>query len=269
MKALRLGSTGSAVRALQKRLKTLGFNPGQIDGRFGTATEAAVLAFQRSEGLLADGIVGPQTARALGLSSRIEVRPVIPHVTVQVVSRMFPATPLDNIKRHLPPVLRALSEAELTGKRLILVALGTIRAETSAFVPVSEAESRFNTSPGGHPFDLYDYRKDLGNQGPPDGERFRGRGFVQLTGRYNYAKFGAALGLGDDLVENPERANDPDIAARLLAAFLKSRQAALEAAVLEGDLRAARRLVNGGTHGLEQFVEAYRIGDSLLPDELG
>ncbi|MDW8354565.1 MAG: peptidoglycan-binding protein [Bryobacterales bacterium] len=269
MKALRLGSTGGAVRTLQQRLKTLGFNPGRIDGRFGPATEAAVLAFQRSEGLLADGVVGPRTARALGLAFRIELRPVLPHVTVEVVSRMFPATPLDNIKRHLPVVLAALEDAELTGKRFILAALSTIRAESAAFVPVSESPSRFNTSPGGHPFDLYDYRKDLGNQGPPDGERYRGRGFVQLTGRYNYARFGAAVGLGQGLLENPELANEPDIAARLLAAFLKSRQAALEEALFEGDLRAARRLVNGASHGLEQFAEAYRIGDALLPDELG
>ncbi|MCL6508730.1 MAG: peptidoglycan-binding protein [Bryobacteraceae bacterium] len=268
MKALRVGSAGAAVRQLQRRLKALGFNPGNIDGRFGPATEAAVLAFQRSEGLPADGVVGPRTAAALKLGVTVEYRPVIPHVTVGLVSRMFPATPLDNIKRHLPPVLTALSEAELTGKRMVLAALSTIRAETAAFVPVSENQSRFNTSPGGHPFDLYDYRKDLGNQGPPDGERYRGRGFVQLTGRYNYATFGAAVGLGDELLSNPELANEPEIAARLLAAFLKAREIPLEQALLEGDLRAARRLVNGATHGLEEFVAAYRIGDSLLPDEL-
>ena len=66
---------------------------------------------------------------------------------------------------------------------MILMALATICAETGSFLPISEGQSHFNTSPGGHPFDLYDSRADLGNLGPPDGERFKGRGFIQLTGR--------------------------------------------------------------------------------------
>ena len=44
----------------------------------------------------------------------------------------------------------------------------------------------------GAPFALYDDR--LGNQ-PGDGARFKGRGFVQLTGRYNYAKYGPVVGV--------------------------------------------------------------------------
>jgi len=64
-------------------------------------------------------------------------------------------------------------------------------------LPISEFKSKFNTSPNGHPFDLYDNRrKDLGNQGKPDGKRYRGRGFIQLTGRFNYNKHGKAIGLG-------------------------------------------------------------------------
>ncbi|MDF0667352.1 MAG: hypothetical protein P0119_14930 [Nitrospira sp.] len=59
---------------------------------------------------------------------------------------------------------------------MVLVALAIIRAETESFEPIAEGRSRYNTSPNGHPFDLYDYRKDLGNQGPPDGEQYRGRG---------------------------------------------------------------------------------------------
>ncbi|HXH01993.1 MAG TPA: peptidoglycan-binding protein [Candidatus Competibacteraceae bacterium] len=58
---LRRGSTGSAVKELQNRLAALGFNPGPADGIFGSMTEVAVKAFQRSRGLAADGIVGSQT----------------------------------------------------------------------------------------------------------------------------------------------------------------------------------------------------------------
>src|SRR4051812_18385214 len=56
---------GSAVAQLQNLLRSKGFNPGASDGVFGPKTRAAVIAFQRARGLTADGIVGPQTWRAL------------------------------------------------------------------------------------------------------------------------------------------------------------------------------------------------------------
>ena len=58
MKTLQVGDAGQPVKRLQRKLLSLGFPPGTIDGEFGYGTEAAVLAFQRSNGLLADGIAG-------------------------------------------------------------------------------------------------------------------------------------------------------------------------------------------------------------------
>jgi peptidoglycan hydrolase-like protein with peptidoglycan-binding domain len=58
---VREGSRGPAVRDLQNLLRTKGFNPGPADGIFGPKTKAAVLAFQRAQGITVDGIVGPQT----------------------------------------------------------------------------------------------------------------------------------------------------------------------------------------------------------------
>ena len=98
----------------------------------------------------------------------------------------------------------------------------------------------------------------------PDGSAFKGRGFVQLTGRANYQKFSAQLGLGNGLVDNPELANDGKVAADLLALFLKDKEARIRDALLDDDLRTARKLVNGGAHGLTEFSEAYRVGDALL-----
>lgn len=61
------GQSGPAVRQLQQDLTAAGFPCGEIDGVFGAATVEAVLAFQRSQGLIDDGIVGPETSAALQL----------------------------------------------------------------------------------------------------------------------------------------------------------------------------------------------------------
>lgn len=66
--ALKRGASGDDVIAIQKRLKQWGYYNGAIDGIFGSATEKAVKWFQQKNGLTADGIVGPKTAAALGLS---------------------------------------------------------------------------------------------------------------------------------------------------------------------------------------------------------
>ena len=110
---------------------------------------------------------------------------------------------------------------------------------------------------------MYDNRKDLGNQGPPDGARFKGRGFIQLTGRSNYQEIGKALNV--DLIAKPALANDPTVAADILALFLKKKELKIREALLENDLRHARRLVNGGSHGLDDFSAAFRTGEILLP----
>src|ERR1700722_1230351 len=132
----------------------------------------------------------------------------------------------------------------MADKDMVLMAIGTIRAETGSFAPISEGVSHFNTAPGGPDFGLYDGRAMLGNTQPGDGARFKGRGFVQLTGRLNYTKFSPVIGLGGRLIENPELANDPQIAAQLLAEFLKDKEAQIRAALAADDLTEARKLVN-------------------------
>jgi len=269
MDVLKIGSTGPDVMALQQALSKAGFDPGGSDGNFGPGTQSAVEAFQRNAGITADGFVGPQTAAALGLGGPPSPQAplAIPAVTADMVAKMFPVTPVRNIEANLPPVLDALVSFQLADKAMLLMALGTIRAETESFEPIAEGQSKFNTSPGGDPFDLYDNRADLGNQGSPDGANFRGRGFVQLTGRANYQQHGEAIGLGDQLITNPDQASDPQTAAKLLASFLKSREDGIRAALAQGDLATARRLVNGGSNGLDRFTEAFNTGQGAIPDE--
>jgi predicted chitinase len=67
-------------------------------------------------------------------------------------------------------------------------------------------------------------------------------------------------------VQNPDLANDAEIAAQLLASFLKNKEGLIKQALLADDLATARRLVNGGTHGVDAFTNAYRTGERLIPD---
>lgn len=176
-------------------------------------------------------------------------------LTAKDVAPAFPGAPRKNIETHLPVVLNALADAQLTSARLVAYALGTIAAETAAFAPVTEGISRFNTAQ--QPFDLYEGREDLGNAHPGDGAKFPGRGFVQLTGRDNYRRYGERIGV--DLTAHPERAQEPAIAAQLLALFIADRAEAIEKALKASDFVRARRLVNGGRHGLERFTTAYNV----------
>jgi Bacterial SH3 domain/Chitinase class I len=188
-------------------------------------------------------------------------------VTVDNVTPMFPQTPRANIASNLPFVGDGLNACTLNDRQMLLMALGTIRAETAGFMPISEYVSKYNTSPGGQPFDLYDppsqIAKNLGNTEPGDGARFKGRGYVQLTGRYNYTRIGKQI--GKDLVSDPDLANDQAVAGLILAQFLKNSEAAIRQALAANDLAKARRLVNGGSYGLDAFEAAYNTGLTTLP----
>ncbi len=98
---------------------------------------------------------------------------------------------------------------------------------------------------------VYASRMGNGNQASGDGWRYRGRGFLQLTGKDNYTRYGAAV--GEDLVGNPERAADADIcwliAAEYLARTRRSGRTLLEWAD-EPDILMVTKGINGGTHGL-------------------
>ena len=66
---LRQGSTGDEVKEVQRRLKQWGYYTGSVDGIFGAGTKKAVVAFQKKNGLTADGVVGKSTYAALGMNA--------------------------------------------------------------------------------------------------------------------------------------------------------------------------------------------------------
>lgn len=212
-------------------------------------------------------IDGPARIAGYFSTQFLAVSGYLSKVTAANVFAMFPGTPHANITANLPFVCDGLRACNLDDRPMLLMALGTIRAETAGFKPISEGVSKYNTSPGGQPFDLYDpptqIAKSLGNTQKGDGAKFKGRGFVQLTGRSNYSRVGAQI--GKDLIANPELCNDPAMAGRILAQFLKNAESAIRTALKNNDLAKARKLVNGGSHGLDVFEDAYNIGLTSLP----
>jgi putative chitinase len=95
-------------------------------------------------------------------------------------------------------------------------------------------------------FDRYEGRKDLGNTQSGDGYKYRGRGFIQLTGRANYTEMSKKLGV--DLVNNPELASTPEIATQIAAEFWRSR--GLDKLAQEDNIRGITKRINGGYNGL-------------------
>ena len=70
---LKQGSKGSEVKEVQRRLKLWGYYKGSVDGVFGEGTRAAVVQFQKKNGLPADGVVGKATYKALGMNSSYQI----------------------------------------------------------------------------------------------------------------------------------------------------------------------------------------------------
>lgn len=63
-----LAATANEIKSVQQRLKEWGYYKGAIDGIYGSGTRSAVISFQKKNGLTPDGILGPATARAIGIS---------------------------------------------------------------------------------------------------------------------------------------------------------------------------------------------------------
>lgn len=161
-------------------------------------------------------ITGSERPREIAGDMRGMASVTVPHAQQGNVSRYFPLI-LDS--------LRSQSFRDLGYPDLLAYSLATIHAENGGFEPTSEQPNSSNTTPGGHPFDIYEnpaHRRSLGNTQAGDGEKFKGRGFIQLTGRANYADMGRKLGL--DLVGDPDLASDPQVAAKIFAQYMKDHE---------------------------------------------
>jgi len=106
----------------------------------------------------------------------------------------------------------------------------------------------------------YEGRTDLGNTQPGDGVKFKGRGLIQITGRFNYARCAAALIL--PLVDQPELLEQPVNACRSAGWFWKTH--GLNEIADTDDIIRCTRIINGGTNGLAQRQQYYERAKSAL-----
>lgn len=153
--------------------------------------------------------------------------------------------PEENVRQYLPHIVNAMAEKGITDPNAVIGILATIKTEVPNFAPIEEYASGA----------AYEGRGDLGNTQPGDGMRFKGRGFIQLTGRANYEEYGRKLGV--DLVNNPDLALDPKISAKIMVEYFAERGVDNKAA--SGNWEGVRRAVNGGMNGWDTFIAA--VGD--------
>ncbi|MBI1213307.1 MAG: hypothetical protein GC190_17720 [Alphaproteobacteria bacterium] len=187
-------------------------------------------------------------------------------LTASQLSSMFPRADGGTIDAFISGGLRALQAAGILDgvNRLayFLAQLGhesnglTVREENlnySASRLMQVWPSRFPTLATAQKYENqpeklanFVYGGRLGNIDDGDGYKYRGRGFIQLTGRDTYKKIGSMIGL--DLERHPDLASEPGNAAKIACAFWTSRN--INPACDSGDFTEVTRLINGGTNGL-------------------
>jgi len=156
-----------------------------------------------------------------------------------------------------------------TGKNTMIAALdaegikdSNARAQIIAQAAHESGKFRYTEELGKSDYFLkYDGRKDLGNTQPGDGPRFKGRGFLQTTGRINYQQFKDAFNV--DVVSNPEILGEAKYAAQS-ALFWFKKNAKKVQNLTKGDwadTKGVTKAVNGGTNGLaerEHYFELFK-----------
>ena len=151
---------------------------------------------------------------------------------------------------YLRPLNDAMREFGITSKAALAAFLANIAHESGEFKYVEELASG----------DLYEGNQKLGNTEPGDGRRFKGRGLIQVTGRYNYAQCGRDLGL--DLVNDPELLEQPVNACRSACWFWFKHS--LGELAERGQFKTVVRRINGGTNGLQERLMYWERAKAVL-----
>lgn len=146
-----------------------------------------------------------------------------------------PQTKAGRLAVFVEPLNDSMAEFEINTPEREAAFLAQVAHESGGFFYVREIASGA----------AYEGRVDLGNTEHGDGERFRGRGLIQITGRSNYRDCGVALGV--DLLATPELLEGPALAARSAAWFWKEH--GLNVLADKGEFKTITRRINGGLNG--------------------
>jgi putative chitinase len=278
---LKKGSTGEDVKKLQTRLGIT------ADGSFGPGTETKVKEWQTLNGLTADGIVGDTTWGKLFVGTETKA-PEIANV------ESVPTIPtsnfkLDKLKGHVPDsVIAQIPETaakfNITNTLRLAHFLAQCGHESGGFKAVSEnlnysAKGLRGTFGKYFPTDalavayerkpekianrVYSSRMGNGDEASGEGWKYRGRGYIQLTGKSNYSKFDATV--GDDIVGNPDLvATKYPLASA--AFFFDSNKlwSICDKGADDATVTAVTKRVNGGTIGLADRIKHFKEYYSLL-----
>jgi len=231
-------NTKSDVRIIQAGLNQVlqSDNPLVVDGLIGPATISAIDAFQRGAvGLTRpDGRVDPngRTLRTL--------KELMPKAfSRDCLAGVMATAPASTVDTYFPLIEQAANEFDcLSGGRRLAHFMAQIGHESLSLHYTEELASG----------EAYEGRADLGNTEPGDGVRFKGRGLIQLTGRYNYEKYAAFAGLDTSEPDWPMLLSTPEHALKVSIWFWESRHLATKAD--RDDLLGITRRVNGGYNGL-------------------
>ena len=254
---LRLGSYGYDVRWLQRFLK--------IDetGVFDVQTDMHVRRYQHRNGFAINGTVDKtlfDKMTQMGLSLNIEkLRGIIPNEVVdqlpQTIAKFELNTPL-RLAHFLSQCGHESGQFRILRENLNYSVNG-LMTTFSKYFPTRELAEHYARQPERIANRVYSNRMSNGNEASGDGWKFRGRGYIQLTGRHNYTVFGTAIG-EPTLVDNPDK-----VATHypLLSAgwFFHSNgiHRLCDGGTGRDTIERVTRRVNGGINGLEDRVKKF------------
>lgn len=168
-------------------------------------------------------------------------------ITEEQLKKIFPNAKADKVKTYTAAFNSVLPQYGLhLNKKRVAAFLGQIGVESGELKYDVELRSKYNTldpkdttQPTGN---AYEGRKaTLGNYVSGDGPKYIGRGILQITGRYNYNRYGAKLNL--PLVDKPELAADPIVATKIACEYWNDRNLSSHADAW--NLDKCTELVNG------------------------
>jgi len=206
-----------------------------------------------------DGLID-NLIRAL---SKLPPRPATRHAYAGIFPEMRVAIlSADDLLKIVPGARRSRVNAlaPYLNQTMIEFDITTPLRQAHFLAQVAHESDRFNALEEYASGSAYEGRRDLGNIQSGDGVRFKGRGLIQVTGRTNYIAAGRALGV--DLIRNPRRLAEPDLACRSAGWYWNTRQ--LNGIADRDDVRRITRLINGGFNGLQDRVELLQHAKRVL-----